>query len=441
MASSLCARVSSMTSSPAAQFRPVYAHKTPRSHLLPCLQRCRPAKPSSTARRLPMPQLPKQRPSRAQRWGLAVSDNLTEHSSFANTMTRDSTRPESPTALSSSAATATAPSETVIINPPASPPAPNNNNNAVIAAPMEAQVDVPLEPEVGKPAAPPNVTAVLLWVGAAVMFGVGIFVKMGSAKAAEYFAGYLLEQSLSVDNLFVFVLVFDYFQVPEAYQGRVLFYGIVGAMVFRAIMIALGAATLQQFEGVLLLFAAILIISSYKLLFANDDDEDGDLSDNVLVKIVRKFIPVTSTYDGDKFVTLVDGVKKFTPLVLVLAVIELSDVVFAVDSIPAVFGVTKDPFIVYTSNIFAILGLRSLYSFVADAIGTLRYLQPAVALVLGFIGVKMVADYLGYSLPTEASLAVVALTLGGGVGLSLLLPEKPAEEIVLAPNADSNPEH
>jgi len=268
---------------------------------------------------------------------------------------------------------------------------------------------------------------VALLVGAAALFGAGIGVVQGPDKASEFFAGYLLEQSLSVDNLFVFVLVFQYFQVPEKYHSRVLSYGIWGAVVMRAAMILAGAAALERFEPLLLGFAGILLFSSYKLLFTEEDDEE-DLSDNAIVKLCKRLISVSENYDKDNFFTEVDGVKMATPLLLVLAVVELSDVVFAVDSIPAVFGVTKDTFIVYSSNIFAILCLRSLYGFVSTAVTELRYLQPAVALVLGFVGGKMVFDYFGYELPTEASLAVVASLLGGGVGASILLPAEPESD-------------
>ncbi|CAM0957979.1 unnamed protein product [Alopecurus aequalis] len=258
---------------------------------------------------------------------------------------------------------------------------------------------------------------VALVVIAAVLFGVSIALKDGVEKASEYFAGYLLEQSLSVDNLFVFILVFKYFKVPQENQNRVLSYGIAGAVIFRAVLIILGVATIQSFEAVNLFFALILLFSSYKL-FAGGDEE-SDLSDNFIVKQCQKFIPVTDYYDGDRFWTNQDGIWKATPLLLTLAVIELSDIAFAVDSIPAVFGVTKDPFIVLSSNIFAISGLRSLYVLISESMSELEYLQPAVGIVLGFIGTKMIFDFCGYHIPTEASLAIVTTCLSGGVILSL----------------------
>ncbi|XP_057983998.1 thylakoid membrane protein TERC, chloroplastic [Malania oleifera] len=263
-----------------------------------------------------------------------------------------------------------------------------------------------------------SVRAVALWVCIAVVFGIGVGFKDGVGRASEFFAGYLLEQSLSVDNLFVFVLIFKYFKVPIMYQSRVLSYGIAGAVIFRLSVILLGTATLQRFEAVNLLLAVVLLYSSLKL-FA-DEEEDTDLSNNFLVKTCQKFIPVTSNYDGNRFITLQDGVWKATPLLLTVAVVELSDIAFAVDSIPAVFGVTRDPFIVFTSNLFAILGLRSLYSLVSESMSDLEYLQPSIGVVLGFIGFKMILDYFGYHVSTEVSLGFVAVSLSTGVLLSLM---------------------
>ncbi|OMO72662.1 Integral membrane protein TerC [Corchorus capsularis] len=252
-----------------------------------------------------------------------------------------------------------------------------------------------------------SVKTVAFWVATAVAFGVGVGVKEGVGRASEFFAGYILEQSLSVDNLFVFVLIFKYFKVPHAYQSRVLSYGIAGAVIFRLSLILLGTATLQRFEAVNLLLAAVLLFSSFKLF--SDEEDDSDLSDNFIVKTCQRFIPVT-------------GLKHFgqaTPLLLTVAVIELSDIAFAVDSIPAVFGVTRDPFIVFSSNLFAILGLRSLYTLISEGLADLEYLQPSIAVVLGFIGCKMILDFFGFHISTEASLGFVATSLGAGVLLSL----------------------
>lgn len=267
---------------------------------------------------------------------------------------------------------------------------------------------------------------VAAFVGAALLFGVGIWNTLGVEKAQEFFAGYLLEQSLSVDNLFVFILVFRYFRAPKADQDKVLKYGIGTAAVLRLVMILLGSELIESWKPVLLLFAGILLFSSYKLLASGDsaDADDEDLSDNGIVKLCRRLIPVSETYDGASFFTMQNGKRIATPLLLVLAVVELSDVVFAVDSIPAVFGITTDPFIVYSSNMFAILSLRALYGFVNTIMSELKYLDKAVALVLGFIGAKMVADFGGYHVPTITSLGVVVTTLAGGVAASLWLPGK-----------------
>nr|CAB3463740.1 unnamed protein product [Digitaria exilis] len=262
----------------------------------------------------------------------------------------------------------------------------------------------------------PAIRRVTLVVLAAVVFGISIALRDGGEKASEYFAGYLLEQSLSVDNLFVFVLVFKYFQVPKEYQNRVLSYGIAGAVVFRTVMIVLGVATIQKFEAVNLLLALILLFTSYKL-FA-EEEEESDLSDNFIVKTCQKFIPVSDeltlcfylsdSYDDDRFFTNQDGFWK-----------GINIRVPQIDSIPAVFGVTRDPLIILSSNIFAISGLRSLYVLISESMAELEYLQPAIGIVLGFIGSKMIFDFFGYHIPTEASLAIVTTCLSGGVILSL----------------------
>ncbi|KAK1561905.1 hypothetical protein Q3G72_002793 [Acer saccharum] len=290
--------------------------------------------------------------------------------------------------------------------------------NILSKSSSSSAVDNPEKPIQGHEGYKSSVKTVALCVGTAVAFGLGVGLKDGVGKATEFFAGYILEQSLSVDNLFVFVLVFNYFKVPFMYQNRVLSYGIAGAIIFRLSLILLGAATLQRFEVVNLLLAAILLYSAFKL-FASEDD-DSDLSENFIVKTCQRFIPVTNYYDGNRFFTNQDGMWKATPLLLTVAVIELSDIAFAVDSIPAVFGVTRDPFIVFTSNLFAILGLRSFYTLISEGMAELEYLQPSIAVVLGFIGCKMILDYFGFHVSTEASLGVVATCLSAGVLLSLM---------------------
>lgn len=236
-------------------------------------------------------------------------------------------------------------------------------------------------------------TWVGVWVCFALLFAGGVWHYLGRVKAEEFLAGYLLEESLSVDNLFVFVLVFSHFKTPRAEQHRVLVWGIIGAMVLRAIMIGVGATLVATIEWILLVFAAILLVSGLKLLFKGDEDE-SDPSNSWIVRTVRKFIPVTDGYRGHAFFVHEDGKRKATLLFMVLIVIEASDVIFAVDSIPAIFGVTKDPFIVFTSNIFAILGLRSLFFVIEAAIQRLRYLKIGLAFLLCFIAVKMSVPFI-----------------------------------------------
>lgn len=263
----------------------------------------------------------------------------------------------------------------------------------------------------------------ILCVGAAVAFGLGILYKFGYDQSAEFFAGYLVEQSLSIDNLFVFLLLFDYFKVPLSSQDRVLSYGIYGAVVMRAVMIGLGSVALQRYHGILLVFAGILVYSSAKVLIeatsGDDEDEEENMGDNMIVKFSKSLFSATEKFDGKKFFTMEDGINKATPLFLCLVAVEISDVVFAIDSIPAVFGVTENALIVFTSNMFAILGLRSLYTVLSKAAKDLEFLEPAVAVVLGFIGSKMVAEYFGTIISTEISLGVVAACLSSGVGLSI----------------------
>ncbi|KAG5177832.1 integral membrane protein TerC family-domain-containing protein [Tribonema minus] len=259
----------------------------------------------------------------------------------------------------------------------------------------------------------------LLSIAGAALFGAGITYVKGTELALEYFAGYIVEQSLSVDNLFVFLLLFEYFSVPVAYQGRVLQWGIIGAVILRGIFVALGQAALESFQPVLLIFAGILLVSSYKLLTEGGDGEEESLHNNKIVQVSKRLLRATEEYDGDRFFTMVDGMRRATPLLLVLVCVEASDLVFAVDSIPAVFGVTKDPLIVYSSNIFAILNLRSLYTVLSTAVGDLVYLRPAVALVLAFVGLKLGAEYFSVTVDTVLSLGIISTILAGGVGLSL----------------------
>lgn len=268
--------------------------------------------------------------------------------------------------------------------------------------------------------------AVITTIGvvlSACAFGVGVSLTRGKEVAMEFFAGYLVEQSLSVDNLFVFILLFEYFQVPASMQEKALRWGIIGALLMRGVMILVGVELVQRFRVVTLGFAGILLLSAFKLLTEGEHQEE--MGDNSLVRLSKRFTKSVEYYDGDKFFTkLRDGSSAATPLLLCVVCIELSDFVFAVDSIPAVLAITKDPFIVYSSNIFAIAALRSLCQVLSAAIAGLPYLRPAVALILGFVGLKMLGEYYHVHIPTSYSLGVIVATLGGGVGLSLWYPQK-----------------
>eukprot|EP01025_Chloroclados_australasicus_P021939 TRINITY_DN22856_c0_g1_i2.p1 TRINITY_DN22856_c0_g1~~TRINITY_DN22856_c0_g1_i2.p1 ORF type:complete len:427 (+),score=59.58 TRINITY_DN22856_c0_g1_i2:180-1283(+) len=268
---------------------------------------------------------------------------------------------------------------------------------------------------------------VAFWVGSAALFAIYLFWSQGGEKAEEFVTGYVLEQSLSVDNLMVFILIFDYFKTPKSAQARCLTVGIASAAVLRLVMIVLGVEIVESFKPALLVFALILIFSSYKLLQSRDEEEE-DLSQNWMVNYLKKVIEVSDNYDGDRFITVQNGIRMATPLLLALTVVELSDVLFAVDSIPAIFGVTLDPFIVYSSNMLAILSLRALYGFVSIVVAELKYLEKAVALVLGFIGTKLSLDFVNFHISTEISLVVVALTLAGGVLASYIIPEEESQE-------------
>jgi len=268
----------------------------------------------------------------------------------------------------------------------------------------------------------------LYWVGAAIGYGFLLIFVAGPETSGEFYAGYLLEQSLSIDNLLVFLLLFEYFKVPLENQNRVLTWGIIGSIVMRATMIGVGAVALREVREVLLVFAGILLYSSYQVIVGDDDDEEEDLSDNAIVKFANNLFSSTDQFDGDRFFTEIDGIRKATPMLLCMIAVEISDVVFAVDSIPAIFGVTEDPLVVFSSNMFAIMGLRSLYIILSKAASELKYLEKAVAVVLGFIGGKLIAEYFGVNISTELSLGVVVTMLGGGVAASILDKEESTEE-------------
>jgi tellurite resistance protein TerC len=248
-------------------------------------------------------------------------------------------------------------------------------------------------------------------------FGGFLWWREGSAMALEFYSGYLIELSLSVDNLFVFLLIFQYFKVPAELQPRVLKWGIFGAIVMRGIMIALGALLLARFHWITWVFGAILVITGLRML-KSGGLEPIEAERNPIVRLTRRFVRMTADYDGDRFFTRMHGAWFATPLFLVVMVVEWSDLVFAIDSIPAIFAVTRDPFIVYSSNVFAILGLRALYFVLSGAIDRFRYLKPAVAAILVFVGLKMgLSAWIHVS--TQASLGVILALLAGGVVVSL----------------------
>jgi tellurite resistance protein TerC len=253
--------------------------------------------------------------------------------------------------------------------------------------------------------------------------------NFGAARAREFVTGYVLEQALSVDNLFVFVLVFGGFAVPAAYQHRVLFWGILGAIVLRGAFILAGAAVVERFHWVLYVFGAFLLYTGGKLLLGKDEeDDDENIHDNKVVKLVRRFLPVTDGYRHEAFFVREKGALMATPLFLVLIVIELSDLIFAVDSIPTIFGVTTDGFIVFSSNMFAILGLRSIYIVLERLLPMFRFLEKAIAIILIFIAVKILIRYFDIHIGETVSLGVVIVLLVGSVVLSRLIPEKKDEK-------------
>ncbi len=260
-----------------------------------------------------------------------------------------------------------------------------------------------------------------VWISLALLFCFGVYQVAGPQAGTEWLAGYLIEKSLSVDNIFVFVLIFGAFAVPAAYQHRVLFWGILGALVMRAVMILAGAYLIKQFHWIIFVFGAILIITGLRMAFAGE--REVKVETNIAVRLARRFFPVTPDYHGTHFFVRQGGVLMLTPLLLTLIVIELTDLIFAIDSIPAIFAVTTDPFIVYTSNVFAILGLRSLYFLLAGVHDRFHLLKYGLAVILVFVGIKMLLSDIR-PIPIGVSLAFIALTLVVSVAASLALPPK-----------------
>lgn len=262
-----------------------------------------------------------------------------------------------------------------------------------------------------------------VWVMLALIFNLGVWHYSGSAKAVEFFTGYVIEKSLSVDNVFVFALLFSYFAVPVKYQHKVLFWGILGALIMRAVMIAAGAALITRFAWIIYVFGAFLILTGIKMILKREEEIHPER--NPIVRGFKKLMPVTPDYRGDKFFDRENGKRVATPLFVVLLLVEFTDLIFAVDSIPAIFAITKDPFIVYTSNVFAILGLRSLYFALAGVMHKFHYLKIGLGVVLSFVGVKMILAHTAWKIDTLISLGIIVTILATSMVWSWLRPKRP----------------
>jgi tellurite resistance protein TerC len=263
------------------------------------------------------------------------------------------------------------------------------------------------------------------WDALAVVFGAGVHVFMGADAGLQYFTGYVIEKALSVDNIFVFVVIFSAFRVPARYQHRVLFWGVLGALIMRGAMIAAGAWLIHQFHWVLYVFGALLVLTGIRMV--TQTQHAVEVESNIATRLLRRLMPVTEEYHGQRFFVREPNAGRSrlaaTPLFAVLLLVETTDVIFAVDSIPAIFAITQDPFIVYSSNVFAILGLRALYFLLADVIHRFHYLKAGLSIVLIFVGVKMLASGV-YTVPIGWSLAVIMLVLSASVAASWLWPAR-----------------
>ncbi len=263
-----------------------------------------------------------------------------------------------------------------------------------------------------------------IWISLAVLFCIGTYIYKGHQAGLEFLTGYLIELSLSLDNLFVFLLIFSYFRVAPTLQHKVLYWGILGALIMRAAMIAGGIALITKFHWIIYVFGAFLVFTGIKMLTSGDTEIHPDK--NPIIRLARKLFPVTPQYHGDHFFARIDGRLFATPMFLVLLMIETTDLVFAVDSIPAILAITQDTFIVYTSNVFAILGLRSFYFALAGMFYKFRFLKVGLSIVLAYVGVKMlIADF--FKIPTFISLGVIVVTIGTSILVSFLIPPKTEE--------------
>ncbi len=270
-----------------------------------------------------------------------------------------------------------------------------------------------------------------VWILTALAFNTGVYVWQGADKAAEFLTAYVIEYALSIDNIFVFIIIFSYFHVGKKYQHKILFWGILGAVVMRAIFIGLGVAVIHRFAWIMYVFGAFLVFTGLKLAFKKDEKMDPE--NNIGVKILKKFIPVTHSADHGHFFTRINGKLHATTLFVALVVVEMTDLIFAVDSIPAVLAVSHDPFIAYTSNIFAIMGLRSLYFALAGVMDLFHYLRYGLAVILVFVGVKMlIAEQ--YHMPVMVSLGVILGVLAASIAASMIWPVKKTH----APGAHSH---
>ena len=276
----------------------------------------------------------------------------------------------------------------------------------------------------------------VIWISIGLLFGVLIWAWQGGTVAGEYYAGYLIEKALSVDNMFVFVVIFTYFGIPRSKQHQVLFYGILGALVFRGLFIAAGVALIHNFEWVIYIFGAFLIYTAYRI--AKGSAEEIHPEDNKVLQWFQRRFRTTTRFDGQKLFTIENAKRVGTPLFVTLIFIEFTDIVFAIDSIPAIFGITDDPFIILTSNVFAILGLRALYFLLADAVSRLHLLRYGLGIILGFVGVKMLLGAVDVHIPIWASLVFITVVLALTTWLSFKIPppahddaEKPTEKAVV----------
>jgi tellurite resistance protein TerC len=273
----------------------------------------------------------------------------------------------------------------------------------------------------------------MVWIGLALAFNAGIWYTMGSGKALEFLTGYIIEKSLSVDNLFVFIMIFSYFKIRGEHQARILKWGIIGALVLRAIFIFVGIELLTAFHWLFYLFGALLLYTAWKMAFGGQEEVHPDK--NLLVRIARKLFPITKRVRGDWFFKRRKGLLVASPLFLALVMVESSDVMFAIDSIPAIFAVTLDPFIVFTSNIFAIMGLRALYFLLASVMGMFAYLKLGISSILAFVGGKMIVTAMGYHIPVQVSLLVIFTCLAMAILASLIISKKRAKQIILVEHA------